>query len=418
MQNWLLDRRFLEIDALSAPLLVLVALLHFLTALATGRTKMARFSFAWMLGGESLRLAIFGCKTPSILIHLLIAGAALTYLELVRRGKPTRVYLVHMALFAACLIGGWWCIRPTAPIEAATLGSILLFAAVLIRTGAFPFHTWVTTLFEHASFGTALLVAVPISGAYLAIRLVVPVAPDWVLKAISIASLATACYGAGLAIVQSEARRFFAFLFLSQTSLILVGMELHTPISLTGALFLWVSAAVSLGGLGLTLRALEARFGRLGLTRFFGLYQQTPALAVCFLLTGLATVGFPGTIGFVGTELLVDGAIGASPAVGVVMVLVSALNGIAIVRVYFLLFTGTRQLSSVSLASTPEERIVGLTLAALILAGGLAPQDGVASRYEAAKSVLKYRALRRAAGPRNPTAFSPETPARAPTSLS
>jgi NADH-quinone oxidoreductase subunit M len=253
----------------------------------------------------------------------------------------------------------------------------------------------VTDLFEHASFGTALLFVTPITGAYLAVRLVLPVAPDWVLHGISVVSLVTACYAACMAAVQTEARRFFAFLFLSHTSLVLVGMELHTPISLTGALFLWLSVALSLSGLGLTLRALEARFGRLTLARFSGLYDHSPALAVCFLLTGLGSVGFPGTLGFVGTELLVDGAIGAMPAIGVAMVVAAAVNGIAVVRAYFLLFTGGRHVSSVSLAITLRERVAVLTLAALILGGGLAPQPGVVSRYEAAVSILKDRAARR-----------------------
>jgi NADH-quinone oxidoreductase subunit M len=56
------------------------------------------------------------------------------------------------------------------------------------------------------------------------------------------------------------------------------------------------------------------------------------------------------------------------------MVLVAAVNGIAILRVYFLLFTGTRHISSVSLAITPEERFAVLTLAALVLGWGLVPQ--------------------------------------------
>ena len=60
------------------------------------------------------------------------------------------------------------------------------------------------------------------------------------------------------------------------------------------------------------LRALEARYGRLSLDGFHGLYQHSPALAVGFLLTGLASVGFPGTLGFVSTELLVDGAVEAN----------------------------------------------------------------------------------------------------------
>ncbi len=387
--------RVLEVDALSAPLLPLVALLHLLTALTTARTKMARFSFAWMLGGESLRLATFGCKTPWVLITLLIAGAGLSYLELLRRGKPTRLFMLHMALFAICLVGGGVCIDPALPIQSETAASILLFAAVMVRSGTVPVHTWVTNLFEHASFGTALLVVTPITGAYLAVRLVLPVAPDWVLSGISIVSLITACYAAGMAVIQSDVRRYFAFLFLSHASLVLVGMELHTSISLTGAFFLWISVVLSLGGTGLTLRALEARFGRLPLTRFSGLYHHSPALAVCFLLTGLGSVGFPLTLGFVGTELLVDGALETNLAVGVAIVLAAAVNGISVVRAYFLLFTGSRHLSSVSLAITPRERYAVLTLAALILSGGLAPAPAVALSYRAAEAVLKDRAAHR-----------------------
>ena len=394
----LFGSRFLEVDALSALLLPLLALLHLLTVLTTARTKQARFSFAWMLCGESLRLATFGCKAPWMLIALLIAGIGLTFLELLRRGKPTRVYVLHMGLFVVCLVGGWACIDPAFPVQSPTAASILMFAAVLIRSGTVPVHTWLTDLFEHASFGTALLFVTPITGAYLAVRLVLPVAPNWVLASISIISLVTGCYAAGMAVVQTEARRFFAFLFLSHASLVLVGMELHTPISMTGALFVWMSVAVSLGGLGLTLRSLEARFGRLSLTQFSGLYDQSPALAVCFLLAGMGSVGFPGTLGFVGIEMLVDGAIGANPLIGIAIVLTAAVNGIAVVRVYFLLFAGSRHVSSVSLAITPRERCAVLALAILILGGGLAPQFAVASRYHAADAALKDRAAQRSEG--------------------
>lgn len=60
--------------------------------------------------------------------------------------------------------------------------------------------------------------------------------------------------------------------------------------------------------------------GGLSLTDFKGLYEHTPALAVCFLLTGLASVGFPGTLGFIGTELLVDGVVEAYPYIGIAVV--------------------------------------------------------------------------------------------------
>jgi NADH-quinone oxidoreductase subunit M len=226
------------------------------------------------------------------------------------------------------------------------------------------------------------------AGAYAAVRLVLPVAPDWALQSIALLSLATAVYAAGMALVQREARRFFCYLFLSNSSLVLVGLEVATPISLAGGLCVWLSVGMSLAGLGLTLRALEARTGRLSLADYHGLYDHMPNLAVFFLLTGLATIGFPGTTGFVSAELLVEGTLNANPAVGMLVVLVAALNGIAVLNAYFRLFTGTRHTTSISLRGRWPERAAVLVIAALILGGGLVPQPGVVSRYHAATEII------------------------------
>ena len=382
----------LKIDHLSAPLLPLVALLYALTILATLRTKIRRFSFAWALASESLALAKFSCKEPWVVIALLAAGTVVPYLVLRARGKPTRVYVIHMGLFVALMVAGWALVEYDGDKPVHNLWAIsLLLGAVLIRSGIMPFHCWVTDLFENATFGSALLFVTPIAGAYAAIRLVLPIAPDWVLRSLGLISIATAVYAAGMALVQREGRRFFSYLFISHSALVLAGLEMITPIALTGALHLWISIGLSMTGFGLTLRALEARRGRLSLADFQGLYEHTPALAICFMLTGLASVGFPGTIGFVGTELLVDGAVETYPYVGIAVVVASALNGIAMVKAYFLLFTGTRYSSSVSLQIGIRERLAVLVLTALILAGGLWPQPGVASRHEAAQELLQHR---------------------------
>jgi NADH-quinone oxidoreductase subunit M len=392
LQTWFWGRKWLALNELNAPLIPLVALLHFLTALATGRTKMRRFSSSLSLTSEALSLAIFSCQVPWILIGLLSFGVVPAYLELRNRRKPRRLYVIHMTLFVVLLLIGWWLVTlETARGTAVTWATVPLVAAVLIRCGTIPAHCWITDWFEHASLGNAILFVTPLSGVYAAVQLVVPIAPDWVLRSIGLFSLATAVYAAGMAVVQKDARRFFAFLFLSHVSLILVGLELHTSVSLTGALALWISAALSLTGLGLTLRALEARYGRLSLSRFHGLYDHEPMLAVCFLLTGLASVGFPGTFGFVASELLIDGAVVANLLVGVTVTLAAAINGIAVVRAYFLLFTGTRHLSTVFLGMSLRERIAVLTLTFLILGGGLIPQPIIASRSQAAHSVLRQR---------------------------
>ena len=169
-------------------------------------------------------------------------------------------------------------------------------------------------------------------------------------------------------------------------------LEAGTPKSLIGALCVWMAVSVSLGGFGLTLRALESRRGRLSLKEFQGLYNHTPALAVLFLITGLASVGFPGTFGFIGTEMLVDGAIDAFPLVGIAVIFASALNGISVVHAYFRLFTGTTHTSLVSLGIVRRERFAVITMLALIFIGGLIPQYNVVSRQRAADRLLRQRA--------------------------
>ncbi|MEO8495824.1 MAG: proton-conducting transporter membrane subunit, partial [Planctomycetota bacterium] len=267
----------------------------------------------------------------------------------------------------------------------------MLIAAVLIRSGCVPVHCWMTDLFENVSFATALLYVTPMVGAYATVRLVLPIAPDWALRIIALISLITAVYAAGMALVQRETRRFFCYLFLSNSSLVLIGLEIATPIGLTGGLCVWLSVGMSLAGLGLTLRALESRESRLLLTHYHGLYEHMPSLAAFFLLTALASIGFPGTVGFVGAELLVEGIVDVYPYVGMLVVFAGALNGIAVLHAYFRLFTGTRHRASISMRARWPEKIAVLTLSVLIIGGGLWPQPGVASRYHAAQQIISRR---------------------------
>jgi NADH-quinone oxidoreductase subunit M len=148
---------------------------------------------------------------------------------------------------------------------------------------------------------------------------------------------------------------------------------------------------LSLGGLGLVLRSIEARVGRIDLARHNGLHDHAPMLSGMFLLTGLASIGFPGTIGFVGIELMVEGASEVSPIVGGAVVMATALCGIAIIRAYFRIFAGTSITSPISLAAKPSERIAVIVLTVLILGGGLFPQPGVASRHHAAEHLIMRR---------------------------
>lgn len=380
------------VDELSAPLLPLATIVYLVTVLATLRTKIQRFSFPLALVSESILLATLSCRASWALVALLAIATIPPWLELRARNRCTRVFTLHMGAFVLLLSIGYGLLQFRAsPNEPALLAGALLTAATLLRSGIVPVHCWMTDLFEKASFGTAILFVTPLTGAFAVMRLVLPVAPDWALHWIALLSLVTAVYASGMALVQSEARRFFCYLFLSNASLVLVGLELVTPIGLTGALCVWLSVVLSLTGFGLTLRSIESRIGRVSLTDYHGLYDQMPSMAGFFLLTGLAAIGFPGTIGFIAIELLVEGAVEVYPQVGSAVVIAAALNGIAILHAYFRIFTGRRATAHASLSARWPERVSILLLTVLIVGGGLAPQSSVASRYHAAIELRRHR---------------------------
>ncbi|MFO0999985.1 MAG: proton-conducting transporter membrane subunit [Planctomycetaceae bacterium] len=390
--QWFFRKDIFVIDELSAPLLPLTSLLYLMTMVSTLRTKLGRFSFGLTLASEAIALGTLSCHNAWGIILLLSLSVIPPWLELYRRGASTRVFSIHMGLSILLLVVGWSLVDFTGDQpHASLLSAALLTLAVLLRAGVCPLHPWMADLFEHATLGTALLFVAPMTGAYAVMHLVFPVAPAWAMQSIAVLSLTTAVYAAGMATIQTDARRFFCYLFLSHSSLVLSGLEIVTTIGLTGALCVWISVGLSLGGFGLTLRSIESRIGRITLKRYHGMYEHTPTLAGLFLLTGLASIGFPGTIGFIGMELLVEGAVDVYPLVGLAVVVAAALNSVAILRAYFRIFTGRKFETSVMLRSRPSERFAVSVLTILVLGGGLWPQPGVASRHHAAEALMELR---------------------------
>ena len=86
-----------------------------------------------------------------------------------------------------------------------------------------------------------------------------------------------------------------------------------------------------------------------------------------------------------------EGAVGVFPFVGLAVLMAATLNGIAIMRAYFRIFTGRRFQTTAILRSRPSERFAVLVLTFLVLGGGLWPQPGVASRHHAAQQLLDLR---------------------------
>jgi NADH-quinone oxidoreductase subunit M len=270
----------------------------------------------------------------------------------------------------------------------------LIVIAALVRKGIVPFHAWVPEVFDHGRLGPAILFNAPQLGAYMTVVLIVPRASPDMLRVIAILALGTAVYGAALALVQTSARRACGYLFMSQSALVMAGLDCTSVSALAGGLLVWLSAGMAFAGLARAVLVLEARRGRLDLTTHHGGYERMPLLAISFLAMGLACTGFPGTLGFVGQELLVDGAVDAFPVMGFGVVIASALTGLAVLRMYFSLFCGRpdrRAHASLRLGLTPREAWTFVALVITLIGFGLVPRPIVDSRFAASEDILRLR---------------------------
>jgi NADH-quinone oxidoreductase subunit M len=377
------------VDGLNAMLLPFAALVFLFVLLVQPNTVAIEANLRRTLLAEATTLAIFLSSNVVLLSFLWCVSAAQGWYEL-RRDEAghgaARVFAAYLVPSCVALCVGALLSFAAAP-SARVAGSVLIALAVMVRKGIVPLHSWLPESFAHAPVPVSVLFNAPQIGAWVAVKVVAPTAPSWVLEVISLASLATAVYGAGLALVQVEARRAFAWLFLSQSALILVGLESHASVARAGGLSAWISSGLALAGFGMTIAALEARRGPLSLLRFAGGYERKPLLAACFLVLGLASIGFPGTLGFVGLEALAHGVVSDFPYLGFAVLVAAMLNGIAVVRTYFVLFCGRLEPGRLSQTLRLREQIGFVALAAVLIVGGLFPGPFVRSRNRAVESM-------------------------------
>jgi NADH-quinone oxidoreductase subunit M len=241
--------------------------------------------------------------------------------------------------------------------------------------------------------GPAILFNAPQLGAYITVVLIVPRASPELLRVIALLALGTAVYGAALALVQVSARRACGYLFMSQSALVMAGLDCSSVSALAGGLLVWLSAGLAFTGLARCVLVLEARRGRLDLTTYHGGYERMPLLAITFLFMGLACTGFPGTLGFVGQELLVDGAVDSFPVMGFAVVIASALTGLGVLRMYFSLFCGRPDVShsGLRLGLTKREAWTFVAFVLMLVAFGIMPRPLVDSRFAASDDIFRAR---------------------------
>jgi NADH-quinone oxidoreductase subunit M len=393
----------IRIDTLSSVLLPFAAGLWLLTVAVTPRAALDRRGLRRTALATLITVASFLTESAVVLL-LLSAASVWTFLSALAdpahryQRRVAAVYLGASTLLFA--VGVALIVSPgvqNTTIEAVAMWLIVI--AALVRKGIVPFHAWVPEVFDHGRLGPAILFNAPQVGAYMTVVLIVPRASPEMLRTIALLALGTAVYGAALALVQRSARRACGYLFMSQSALVMAGLDCTSETALAGGLLVWLSAGLGFAGLARCVLVLEARRGRLDLASYHGGYDRMPVLAISFLAMGLACTGFPGTLGFIGQELLVDGAVDVFPVMGFAIVIASALTGLAVLRMYLSLFCGRSDVlshPSLQLGLKPREAWTFVALVIALIGLGLAPRPLVDSRFDASNEILRLRQERMA----------------------
>jgi NADH-quinone oxidoreductase subunit M len=388
----------IRIDTLSGALLPFAAGLWLLTVAVTPRAALDRRGLRRTALATLLTVMSFLTESAVVLLLLSAASVGMFLSALADPAHRHQRRVVAVYLGASTLLFAVGVALLVGPgVQNTTIETVamwLIVVAALVRKGIVPFHAWVPEVFDHGRLGPAILFNAPQVGAYMTVVLIVPRASPEMLRTIALLALGTAVYGAALALVQRSARRACGYLFMSQSALVMAGLDCTSVTALAGGLVVWLSAGLGFAGLARCVLVLEARRGRLDLTSYHGGYDRMPVLAISFLAMGLACTGFPGTLGFIGQELLVDGAVGVFPVMGFAVVIASALTGLAVLRMYFSLFCGRSGVlahPSLRLGLRPREAWTFVAIVIALIGLGLAPRPLVDSRFDASDEILRLR---------------------------
>lgn len=328
------------VDGISVLFVLLTAALMPICILASWnsvQTRVREYMLAFLVL-ETLMIGVF-CAMDIILFYLFFeAGLIPMFLIIGIWGGARRIYasfkfflytLIGSVLMLLAILVMYWQTGTTFIPALAEQGFaaglqtwlwLAFFASFAVKMPMWPVHTWLPDAHVEApTAGSMILAGVLLKmGGYGFIRFSLPMFPDasvYFAPFIFVLSVVAIIYTSLVALAQSDMKKLIAYSSVAHMGFVTIGIFTLNEQGITGAMFQMISHGLVSAALFFCVGIVYDRLHTREIDAYGGVADVMPNYAVFFMIMMLASVGLPGTSGFVGEILVLIGAYQASSLV-------------------------------------------------------------------------------------------------------
>jgi NADH-quinone oxidoreductase subunit M len=427
----------LGIDGIALMLIVLTAFLMPICIAASWQAIDRRVPefMACFLAMETLMIGVF-CAQDLFLFYVFFeAGLIPMYLIIGIWGGKDRIYAAYK-FFLYTLLGSvlmlvamLWMVNyahttsipelmaTDFPPEIQTWLWLAFFASFAVKMPMWPVHTWLPDAHVQApTAGSVILAGVLLKmGGYGFIRFSLPMFPEasaqliWIVFGLSMVAVV---YTSLVALVQQDMKKLIAYSSVAHMAFVTIGLFAFNRQGIEGGLVVMLSHGLVSGALFLCVGVVYDRMHSREIALYGGLSNNMPRYALLFMVFTMASVGLPGTSGFVGEFLALVGAYGINSFVAAVATSGIILGAAYMLYLYWRMAYGVARTAEAAAMPdlSPRELMILAPIAAAVLWMGVYPESFIAPMRADVDSLLAR--IERAAPPSDaqPTEGHPAAP--------
>jgi NADH-quinone oxidoreductase subunit M len=294
------------------------------------KTRVREYMMAFLIL-ETMMVGMF-CATDFLLFYMFFEGVLIPmYIIIGVWGGPRRVYaslkfflftFAGSVLMLLALLYMWHqagttdiavLMRTPFAVDVQYWLFLAFFASFAVKVPMWPVHTWLPDAHVEApTAGSVILAGVLLKmGAYGFLRFSVPMLPEasqYFQPFMFTLGVVAVIYTSLVALAQEDMKKLIAYSSIAHMGVVIIGIFTFNQQGLDGALFQMLSHGVVSAALFLCVGVVYDRIHTREIARYGGLADRMPAYALVFMLFTMASIGLPGTAGFVGEFLVLVGA--------------------------------------------------------------------------------------------------------------